>query len=57
MQQTGESMSASSGDLGQTSFSEATCRDVARVHAEEGLDLGVLLGAGQGQGLGFRFRV
>ncbi|CAE7601496.1 PAP21, partial [Symbiodinium pilosum] len=31
-------------DLGQTNFSAATCRDVARVHANEGLDLGVLVG-------------
>ena len=33
------------GDLGQTAFSEATCRDVAKVHRSDGLDLGVLLGA------------
>ena len=32
------------GDLGQTAFSEATCRDVAKVQRSEGLDLGVLLG-------------
>ncbi|CAE7562712.1 PAP22 [Symbiodinium microadriaticum] len=32
------------GDLGQTAFSEATCRDVAKVHRSDGLDLGVLLG-------------
>ncbi|CAE7840612.1 PAP20 [Symbiodinium sp. CCMP2592] len=31
-------------DLGQTAFSEATCRDVAKVQRSEGLDLGVLLG-------------
>eukprot|EP00439_Symbiodinium_sp_Y106_P006827 s4042_g1.t1 len=32
------------GDLGQTAFSEATCRDVAKVQRSEGLDLGVARG-------------